>query len=79
MIDDRRRERLLWRCRRGMLELDLLLQKFIARDLPHLTAQEYAAMERLLDLPDTDLIDYCYGRARPDDLELDALVRKIAD
>lgn len=78
MNNDRHRERLLWRCRRGMLELDLLFQRFIARDFEHLSEREYATLHRLLDLPDTDLLDYCYGRARPDDAELAALVRKIA-
>lgn len=61
-----------------MLELDLLFQQFIARDFDHLSEREYRALHRLLELPDAELLDYCYGRAQPDDPELAALVRKIA-
>jgi len=78
MDETRRRERLRWRCRRGMLELDLLFQNFLARDFPHLDARECAALERLLDLPDTELLEYCYHRSRPADPELAALVDRIA-
>ncbi len=77
MIDDRRRERTLWRCRRGILELDLFFQQFIEHHYALLTDREHAALERLLESPDPELLDYCYGVARPDDPELHALVRKI--
>jgi len=53
------RHRLKWKCRRGLLELDLVLQKFTAsvtdEDLPPLLA--------LLDLPDNDLWDIIIGRS----------------
>lgn len=75
---ERTRERLRWRCRRGMLELDLFFQKFLEHDFAGLSAHELEILQRLLDLPDTELIEYCYQRARPDDPELDALLRKIA-
>ena len=78
MTDDRDLDRLRWRCRRGMLELDLLLEKFVERELPRLSAREHDAFGRLLALPDNELLDYCYGRTRPDDPELAALVRRIA-
>lgn len=78
MTDDRERERLRWQCRRGMLELDLMLQKFIARELEELTERECIVLKRLLRLPDDELLDYCYGRRAPHDLEVEALVRKIA-
>jgi antitoxin CptB len=78
VIDARTRERLLWHCRRGMLELDLLLQQFIEREFERLTDREYAAFERLLALPDPDLFDYCYGHSLPKDPELADLVRRIA-
>jgi succinate dehydrogenase flavin-adding protein (antitoxin of CptAB toxin-antitoxin module) len=78
VIDERERERLRWRCRRGLLELDLLFQRFMARELERLTDREHAALRRLLELPDNELLDYCHGRARLDDPELHALVRRIA-
>ncbi len=77
MIDDRERERVRWRCRRGLLELDLLLKQFLERHYAGLTDRERAAFVRLLDLPDPELLDYCNGVSRPEDSELQALVGKI--
>src|SRR5690606_39677434 len=67
MSDARQLDRLRWRCRRGMLELDLLLERFVDRELARLGADEQRALERLLDLPDDELLDYCYRRPRPAD------------
>ena len=79
MTDDRTHERVRWHCRRGLLELDLFLQKFLARDYAMLTEHEHAVFVRLLETPDPELLDYCLGHAQPNDPELAALVRKIAD
>lgn len=77
MTADRQHERVRWRCRRGLLELDLLLQRFLERDYADLTDREHALFARLLDLPDPELLDYCHDVARPADPDLQALVRKI--
>lgn len=50
-------ERARWRCRRGLLELDIILQRFMDRHYVELDEQELAQFERLLDLPDNDLWD----------------------
>jgi antitoxin CptB len=78
LIAERDHERLRWRSRRGLLELDLLFQSFLARELDRLDERECAVLQRLLELPDNDLLDYCYGRSEPDDPEVKALVRRIA-
>jgi len=78
VIDPRERERLRWRCRRGMLELDLLFQRFIAREFDQLTDRDAGVLSRILELPDNDLLAYCYGRRESGDPEIDALVRRIA-
>ncbi|MDR3390751.1 MAG: succinate dehydrogenase assembly factor 2 [Sulfuriferula sp.] len=44
--------RLRWRCRRGMLELDLVLGRFLHVHCAGLTAQQLAEFDALLDLPD---------------------------
>jgi antitoxin CptB len=77
VTDERARERLRWRCRRGMLELDLLFQRFLEQEFPALTPAELAALERLVELPDPELLDYCYGHAIPADPEFRALVQKL--
>lgn len=59
--------RLRWRCRRGMLENDLVLSRFLDRRGASLTVQELEALDRLLALPDTTLWDLLCGRAEPED------------
>jgi antitoxin CptB len=49
--------RLKWKCRRGLLELDLILQRFLEQ---HPGEMEIAA---LLELPDNDLLDIAMGRS----------------
>lgn len=48
---------LLWRCRRGMKELDLLLERFAREGYPSAPPELRSAFERLLDLPDPALVE----------------------
>lgn len=54
--------RLSWRCRRGLLELDIVLQRFAESHLATLDADELAAFDSLLDYPDNTLLDVVTGR-----------------
>jgi antitoxin CptB len=47
--------RIEWRCRRGMLEMDLLFVDFVSHHLPSLSDVQIAALDKLLDLPDNEL------------------------
>jgi len=76
-LDERHFNRLRWRCRRGLLELDVLLQDFLAARYADLSASERGAFERLLDTPDATLLDYLHGGENPADPELISIVRKI--
>lgn len=69
--------RLRWKCRRGMLELDLLLRDFLDSGYTRLDAPERAAFERLLDCPDAVLLEWLMGRIRPTDKDVVQLVDKI--
>ena len=60
-------ERARWRCRRGMLELDIVLQRFMDRYYVDLDAQGLEQFERLLLLADNDLWDLITGRKVNDD------------
>jgi antitoxin CptB len=62
-MDRIRRERLKWKCRRGLLELDLVLERFVERQAPVLSIAELAALEELLDYSDPDLWDVITGRS----------------
>jgi succinate dehydrogenase flavin-adding protein (antitoxin of CptAB toxin-antitoxin module) len=60
-----RLDHIRWRCRRGLLELDLVLQGFIERRLEQLDADQLLLFNELLDEPDNDLLDLALGRAEP--------------
>ena len=75
-MDTRQLDRLRWRCRRGQLELDLMLDGFLKQHYPKLSAPEQAAFERLLELPDTALQGYLQGQDCPAK-EFEEIVRKI--
>jgi antitoxin CptB len=57
--------RLLWRCRRGTRELDLLLSAWVARHWQAAAETERAAFAALLEEQDPDLLDWLSGRAAP--------------
>jgi len=68
---------LIWSCRRGMLELDLILSRFLANGLALLTSSEREGFARLLTHPDPDLFSWLMGQALPDDAEIIHLVSTI--
>ena len=49
--------RLAWRCRRGLLELDIVLQRFVAQQFTDLSDTELIALDVILELPDNDFWD----------------------
>jgi len=75
-MDSRHGERLRWRSRRGLLELDILLTRYWsqggARD-----AVEAQALEQLLELPDNDLLDLLMGRATQADPALEPVIARL--
>ena len=70
-------ERLRWRSRRGLLELDLVFERFWKGAGNEMTDREAAALERLLLLPDNDLLDLVMGRAQAPDAQLRDVVHKL--
>ena len=69
--------RLRWRCRRGLLENDLILERFMEARGSRLSDEEVAGLDRLLRLPDSELWDLLAGRAEPDDTALTPLVAAL--
>lgn len=65
--------RLYWQCRRGLLELDLLLIPFLEERYPHLTEDEQKQFEALLSHPDPQLLAWCLGSALPPETLVDAV------
>jgi antitoxin CptB len=72
-----RERRLLWRCRRGMKELDVLLERYAQGALAAAPEDERAAFVRLLEAPDPVLADYLLNGIEPPDPLLARLVRRI--
>ena len=71
------RNRLHWQCRRGLLELDLVLSRFLERQVGAMSAAELAAFDELLDYPDTELWDVVSGRSDRFDPRLGAVVSRL--
>ena len=69
--------RLYWRCRRGFLENDLLLQHFLQRNGESLDDEEMERLNRLLDCDDPTLWELLSGRAQCEDDRLQQMVERI--
>jgi antitoxin CptB len=77
LMDDRTLERLKWKSRRGLLELDIVLERFWKRAGNEMNEKEAAALDRLLTLPDNDLLDLVMGRVDIPDAGLAAMLDKL--
>ncbi|WP_246792052.1 succinate dehydrogenase assembly factor 2 [Burkholderia perseverans] len=64
--DPHRRARLRWRARRGLLENDLIFERFFSRYEHDLTDTDVGALTRLLELSDNDLMDLLLARKEPE-------------
>jgi antitoxin CptB len=76
-LDPNRLSRLRWRSRRGLLENDLILERFLDARGEQMTEGEAVAFERLLELSDGELWDLLSGRAETDDSTLRPLVTEL--
>jgi antitoxin CptB len=73
------RELLRWRCRRGMKELDLLLERFLEVHYDRLPAERQRVFEGLLTLPDPVLAELLLGpSAGPSDAQLAEVLALVA-
>jgi antitoxin CptB len=62
LIDERSLSKLRWRCRRGLLENDLFIERFFGRFSASLTMRQADALGALMDLSDNDLLDVQLAR-----------------
>ena len=65
LIGERALSKLKWRCRRGLLENDLFIERFFERHGNSLTGRQAAALSQLMELPDNDLLDLLLQRKEP--------------
>ncbi|WP_455235020.1 FAD assembly factor SdhE [Thiogranum longum] len=66
-----------WKCRRGMLELDLLLGAFLDSGFEELDASGRRLFDQVLDYPDAVLLEWLMGRIQPTDKDVAELVERI--
>ncbi len=66
LLDAAALSKLRWRCRRGLLENDLFIERFFARHESGLTVGQADALGILMDLSDNDLLDLLLGRKIPE-------------
>lgn len=70
-------DRVRWRCRRGMLELDLVLERFMGSEYGKLAEEEKKAFQKLLDFPDHELWDMVCGRMTCPDPRLEGVAQRL--
>ena len=67
-------QRLVWASRRGMLELDLILNPFLEKVYPSLPDEDRQRYWKLLECEDQDLFNWFLNKDEPDDEELKKIV-----
>ena len=65
LLDERALSKLRWRCRRGLLENDLFIERFFDEHGSCITVRQERAMNALMDLSDNDLLDLLLRRTEP--------------
>ena len=77
MINPLRKAKLKWHCRRGMLELDLILMRFAENHLDTMTEAQVNAFDALLECTDPELFSWLMGHEQPDNKEFKRIVEFI--
>lgn len=77
VVDVPTHAKLIWNCRRGMLELDLVLARLVETKLKQFDDNQCLLLERLLACSDPDLYAYLMGQNMPEDEELKQFVAYI--
>lgn len=79
MLDEKTKALIRWRCRRGMLELDLFFERFLDKQLEIFPKDKLEKLMELLQYPDPQLYAWFMGAEDPTDKELLEIVRLIRD
>lgn len=75
-VEAREVDKLRWQCRRGLLELDIILQKFMEQDYQKLDKQEKTYFSKLLLEADTDLLAYITKTEKCSDPDINHILKK---
>lgn len=69
--------RLKWLCRRGMKELDLLMDGYLEEDYPNASAEDRRAFEALLEYQDPLILDLLFARTQDPDPAIQSLIERL--
>ena len=73
------RARLRWRARRGLLENDLMITRFLDQYENELTDQAVSALTRLFEMDDTVLLDVLLARSEPEGQYATPDIQRLVD
>jgi antitoxin CptB len=76
---DEDHKRMQWASRRGMLELDLILEPFVREAYPQLSSQDRERYQQLMSSQDQEMFGWFLRREVPEDEELAVMVRRILE
>ena len=76
-LDERALSKLKWRCRRGLLENDLFIERFFRQHEQTITKRQAAGLETLMELADNDLLDLLLARQQLEGAINRAEVREV--
>jgi len=68
---------LVWRCRRGIRELDVLFGRFLESDYPTLSEQEKSTFYELLEVQDPVIMDWLFGKYNPESAQMLVLIERL--
>lgn len=70
-------KQLVWRCRRGVRELDVILGRYLDSGYLQLDAKHQQAFERLLEVQDPIIMDWLFAKAEPEDFEIFKIIKDL--
>jgi succinate dehydrogenase flavin-adding protein (antitoxin of CptAB toxin-antitoxin module) len=79
LLDERSLSKLRWRCRRGLLENDLLIERFFGKYESTLTVAQARGLNALMDLADNDLMDLLLRRRDDAEVPLAQETRQVLE
>lgn len=74
MMDD---SQLRWRCRRGVRELDVLLDRFLQLEYQNLNEPARLAFQRMLETQDPIIMDWLFGKSVSEDQEIQSIITQL--
>lgn len=76
-LKEAEQRRLAWRCRRGMLELDMVLQRFVLAQFNQLSLAEMQVFDEMLELPDNDFWALIQSTTQQENLHLQSVITQL--